>query len=140
MILRPDWKGVREDKYLKMNKWLKDVNNDVDDSRNMSRSERMATLNTYMASVGSDDQVVQPKESAWHTFWDWGDPFGDVIDPRETESYLGDYLGLKTLDEQGKLILNMYEGDHTAYNASWWHEVVKPLFNNSQGHTTTPNN
>ena len=88
----------------------------------------MKTLNLYMASVGSNDEVVQPRESAWHTFWPWGSAFTDVVDPRETESYQGDYLGLKTLDEQGKLILNMYEGPHTGYNASWWHEVVKPLF------------
>merc|ERR1712062_692048 len=111
------WKGSNEEKYLSQNQWLKDRNNDVK-TKDLRRAQRMASLNTYMASAGSEDTVVQPGESAWHTFWPWGKRSG-VIDPRQTESYEGDWLGLKTLDQQGKLILNMYEGKHTQYNASW---------------------
>jgi palmitoyl-protein thioesterase len=122
------WKGVNEDKYLRLNQWLKDVNNEVA-QKDMARSQRMATLNMYMASAGSADKVVQPRESAWHTFWPWGKRT-NVMDLHDTEGYKGDWLGLNTLDKQGKLILNMYEGEHTSYNKSWWNEVVKPMFNN----------
>jgi len=92
----------------------------------------MKSLNFYMASAGSDDKVVQPRESAWHTFWPWGGPQKEeaVMDWRKTDSYKGDWLGLKTLDEQGKLDFNMYEGGHTAYNDTWWLSTVLPVFNN----------
>jgi len=107
------------------------VNNALDE-KDPSIAERMKSLNFYMASAGSDDKVVQPRESAWHTFWPWGGPQKEsaVMDWRKTDSYKGDWLGLKTLDAQGKLAFNMYEGGHTKYNSSWWLATVLPVFNN----------
>jgi palmitoyl-protein thioesterase len=125
------WHGLDEKKYLKNNQWLADLNN-AKEQKDASKAARMKSLNFYMASAGSDDKVVQPRESAWHTFWPWGGPQTEkaVLDWRQTEGYKGDWLGLKTLDEQGKLEFNMYEGTHTAYNSSWWLATVLPVFNN----------
>jgi palmitoyl-protein thioesterase len=126
------WKGQNKDKYLRRNQWLKDVNNDIED-KDFERAERMKTLNAYMASAASNDGVVQPRESAWHTFWDWGGTRDEenLVPWQETESYKGDWLGLKTLDEQGRLTFNMYEGEHTKYEPDWWKEIVQPMFNNT---------
>ena len=85
----------------------------------------------YMASAGSDDKVVQPRESAWHTFYAWGKPRTNVMLLNETDGYKGDWLGLRTLQEQGKLILNMYTGGHTAYQEDWWLQNVLQMFNNT---------
>jgi len=125
------WHGLDKEKYLKNNQWLAALNN-AKDQKDESISARMKSLNFYMASAGSDDRVVQPRESAWHTFWPWGGPQKEsaVMNWRQTEGYQGDWLGLKTLDEQGKLEFNMYEGGHTAYNSSWWLSTVLPVFNN----------
>lgn len=124
------WKGTDEKQYLVQSQWLAQVNNDRP-TKNASFQTKMASLNLYMASAGSDDKVVQPRESAWHTFWPWGGPKTQVVDWRQTESYNGDWLGLRTLDAAGKLIFNMYEGGHTKYNSSWWLATVLPLFNNT---------
>jgi len=125
------WHGLDEKKYLEHSQWLADVNN-AREQKDEKITARMKSLNFYMASAGSDDKVVQPRESAWHTFWPWGGPQKEsaVMDWRKTESYKGDWLGLKTLDEQGKLEFNMYEGGHTQYNSSWWQSTVLPMFNN----------
>jgi len=125
------WHGLSEDKYLKNSNWLAAVNN-AREQKDPQIAERMKSLNFYMASAGSDDKVVQPRESACHTFWPWGGPQKEsaVMDWRQTESYKGDWIGLKTLDEQGKLEFNMYKGGHTAYNMSWWETTVLPMFNN----------
>merc|ERR1712086_1134553 len=126
------WHGLNKETYLKENQWLAMVNN-AKVQKDPSITARMKTLNFYMASAGSDDKVVQPRESAWHTFWPWGGPQKEsaVLDWRKTESYEGDWLGLKTLDGLGKLEFNMYEGKHTAYNDTWWLSTVLPVFDNT---------
>jgi palmitoyl-protein thioesterase len=124
------WKGQDKAEYLAKSEWLAEVNNDKQQGGNTTHAANMRSLNFYMASAGSDDHVVQPRESAWHTFWPWGGDRTKVTPWRETESYLGDWLGLKTLDAQGKLAFNMYTGGHTKYNSSWWLSTVLPVFNN----------
>lgn len=124
------WRGTNRKKYLKRNKWLKIVNNQHDATRDMNRARRMMTLNKYMASAGSDDKVVQPRESAWHTFWHWGGR-KNVVPFNETAGFKNDWLGLRTLYNQGKYVMNMYEGTHTSYQKEWWIEEVLPMFDNS---------
>ena len=123
------WKGESEKQYLSKSRYLAELNNDGP-TKKQKYIENMKSLNFYMASAGSDDHVVQPRESAWHTYWKWGTR-KNVQNWRETESYKGDWLGLRTLDEQGKLTFNMYEGKHTSYNQTWWLSTVLPVFNNS---------
>merc|ERR1712159_583619 len=112
-------------KYLKKSKFLAMINNAGEEKDDKIR-QNMMSLNFYMASAGSDDKVVQPRESAWHTFWPWGGPTKEsaVLDWRQTDTYKGDWIGLKSLDQQQKLEFNMYEGTHTAYNMTWWQAVV----------------
>merc|ERR1712194_664900 len=45
----------------------------------------------------------------------------------ETEGYVKDQLGLRTLDEQGKLILNAYPEGHLGYQMDWWINNIAPL-------------
>ena len=92
----------------------------------------MKSLNMYMASAGSNDKVVQPRESGWHTFYAWDEARNEsnVLPLNKTDGYLNDWLGLRTLDEKGKLILNMYEGGHTKYQKQWWMDEVLKMFNN----------
>jgi palmitoyl-protein thioesterase len=125
------WHGTKEDEYLKNSQFLAKVNN-AQQQKDPAIATRMKSLNFYMASAGSDDKVVQPRESAWHTFWPWGGPTKEsaVLDWRQTDTYKGDWIGLKSLDQQQKLEFNMYEGTHTAYNMTWWQAVVQPVFNN----------
>merc|ERR1712224_66014 len=92
--------GSNEKEYLQKSKFLSVANNAQEQKDDKIR-KNMMSLNFYMASAGSDDKIVQPRESAWHTFWPWGGPQKEeaVMDWRKTDSYKGDWLGLKTLDE-----------------------------------------
>ena len=51
------------------------------------------------------DEVVYPSESAW--FGSYNES-GDVIDVKDTDLWNEDWLGLKQLDEEGKL--HFYSG------------------------------
>jgi len=121
------WKGRRESVYLQNSEWLADVNNDR--TINQTRRNNMIALKKYMATYASQDTVVQPAQSAWHTYWHWNDTWrSSTIPLNETEGYKDDRLGLKTLSERGDLILNWFDGDHLKYNMSWWNENILPMF------------
>lgn len=121
------WKGRKEDVYLKNSEWLADVNNDR--TINQTRRQNMISLNKYMATVALRDTMVQPAQSAWHTYWHWDDASRSTVMPlNETEGYTSDALGLRTLDARGDLILNSFDGGHTEYTMDWWNEHVLPMF------------
>lgn len=123
------WRGKNKDQYMKHSAWLADVNNDR--AINKTRRANMISLNKYMATVALRDTTVQPAQSAWHTYWRWGDEARKtVMNLTETDGYINDALGLKTLDLRGDLILNSFDGEHTVYPMAWWNETVLPMFDN----------
>jgi palmitoyl-protein thioesterase len=123
------WKGRGESDYLTNSAWLADINNDR--FINQTRRQNMMSLNKYMATYATQDTTVQPPQSAWHTYWQWGDLWrSSVMALNETQGYINDTLGLKTLDERGDLILNSFEGGHLGYKMSWWNENILPMFDN----------
>lgn len=123
------WRGKNKTTYLDNSMWLADVNNDR--TVNQTRRQNMISLNKYMATVALKDVIVQPAQSAWHTYWYWNDESrSKVMNLTETEGYKNDVLGLKTLNERGDLILNSFDGGHCGYQMDWWNANVLPLFDN----------
>lgn len=76
-----------------------------------------------------------PRESSWHGFWAWGNRSNrslwgseqPVVPLHESDGYASDAIGLRTLDKSGRLRLMAYDGEHMAFNASWWATAVLPL-------------
>ena len=130
------WKDNRDQaSYQKSSKWLAKINNAQGSigSINETYANNMKSLNKYMATRALKDMVVLPSESAHHRFWEWGDKTRSETNIKpliETEGYKKDWLGLKTLNERGALILNEIDSGHIHYNMSWWNETVLPMFNN----------
>ena len=44
--------------------------------------------------------------------------------------YINDFIGLKELNEAGKIQFNSYAGQHVQFPQSFWDNVILPLFNN----------
>lgn len=123
------WRGKNEDVYLRNSEFIADVN--CDRAANETRRNNMISLNKYMATVALRDEIVQPRESAWHAFWYWNDEARSKVMPYdETDGYRSDVLGLKTLDQRGDLILNSFDGAHCGYPMDWWMTNVLPMFDN----------
>lgn len=58
--------------------------------------------------VFEDDTTVIPKESGW-----WAEVNGTEVTPlKERAIYKEDWVGLKTLDEAGKLVFETIPGGH----------------------------
>lgn len=130
--------------FLEANHFLTSINNEVApiDGRNETFARNLASLEHLVLVLFTKDVTVIPKESAW---------FGSAAEPDESDDsltvmqqkilgsatsseettiipmrrqplYLEDWIGLRTLDEQGRVILETCEGEHMQIGDCW-----KPL-------------
>lgn len=124
------WKDVDGDaaameaKYLEKSPYLADINNDRD-VKNSTYISNMLSVNKYLMVEALNDTVVLPHASEMHGFYNWGD-LSTITTFRETEGYKQDFIGLKTLDEEGKIDTKTYEGDHLRWTTQFWDEEVLP--------------
>ena len=72
----------------------------------------------YWTVITFQDSVVFPKDSAFFEFYSPGND--TVILPlRESPIYLEDWIGLKHLDELGRLVFIEVGGGHIEYETHW---------------------
>ncbi|KAL5963630.1 Palmitoyl-protein thioesterase 1 [Taenia solium] len=69
------------------------------------------------------DATVIPGASEWFGFYRSGNS-DDVYDIKESKQYKTDSLGLKTLDEQGRLHLIPLPGYHLQFSDEWFRRVI----------------
>ena len=84
----------------------------------------LASLERLVLFMFDNDITVVPKESAHFSFFN-----GERLVPlTESSLYLEDRIGLKTLDESGRLILAHAPGFHMQFSLDWFFiNVVKPF-------------
>ncbi|KAG5458475.1 MAG: Alpha/Beta hydrolase protein, partial [Olpidium bornovanus] len=115
--------------YLRGNVFLPDVNNEDPQSRKPEYKARLVSLNKFVMIRFSEDVTVVPKNSSvggatclasadqWFGFVKYED---GVLVPeplQESELYKHDWLGLRELDEQGRLIFLEAPGPHVRCSA-----------------------
>lgn len=94
-------------------------------TKNDQYKKNLMTLDKYVMVMASDDSMVIPNVSEQHSFWKWGDD-KTKVDFRDSEGYLGDWLGLKTMDQQKKIDLFEYTGDHLRWSNDFWNNTILP--------------
>ncbi|VDM22747.1 unnamed protein product [Hydatigera taeniaeformis] len=77
------------------------------------------------------DVTVIPGASEWFGFYRSDKP-EDVYDIKESKQYKTDSLGLKTLDEQGRLHLIPLPGYHLQFSDEWFRKVIIRQFLKNQ--------
>ena len=110
--------------YLERSRWLADVNNERED-KNAEYKRRMMTLQRYVLVEAVNDTTVAPHVSESHGFYAWGSS-EQILPLRETEGYKKDWIGVRTLDESGRLVQLQYQGDHLQFTDEFWAKVVLP--------------
>ncbi|KAI0035863.1 alpha/beta-hydrolase [Vararia minispora EC-137] len=106
--------------YLEMNHFLASINNEVLTLRNVTYAKNLAALENLVLILFSRDGTVVPKESSW--FGSYApDSAGDetVVAMRQQPLYTEDWIGLRTLDERGAVVLETCEGGHMAISECW---------------------
>jgi palmitoyl-protein thioesterase len=131
----------RLETYLAVNKFLPDVNGELAETRNESYAHNLAKLDNLVLVLFAKDVTVVPKESAW--FGSEAPPsqlagYGDgpqhalqtyagstTVPMRLQPLYVHDWIGLRTLDEQGKVHLETCDGPHMHLSDECWIWLVK---------------
>ena len=72
------------------------------------------------------ETVVEPKESEWLGFYAPGQT-EKLVSLKDSPIYKEDWIGLKQLDQAGKLKLLSVEGDHLQFNLTWFQKNIVPF-------------
>merc|ERR1712055_660839 len=114
------------DTYVEKSKFLAEINNEKPD-KNASYAENLGALENFVMVKHTKDTMVEPLESEHFEFYTPGQ--SDVILPlRESPIYVEDRIGLKALDEAGKLHFLDVEGDHLQFTNQWFVDEIINVF------------
>ena len=125
------WKGAADRAgYLRQSPWLASANNER--ALNATYRARMRQLELLVLVRALNDTTIIPNESEQFGFWPWGDADGaagaaTAVPMRDSDGYRSDALGLRTLDESGRLKEYSYEGEHMRFTDEFWRQTVLPL-------------
>ncbi|KAK6727734.1 hypothetical protein RB195_005425 [Necator americanus] len=100
---------LHEDDYKEKSIFLADINNARD--MNPEYKKNLLNLKNFLLIKFKGDNMVVPKESSWFGFYKEGD-LDTILPMNETKLYQEDRIGLKKLDETGRLHFLAVEGDH----------------------------
>ena len=111
--------------YLAGSVFLPHVNNEEDDSEaQAARKERFSALNGALLTMFTEDTMVYPKESEW--FQQLAQD-GSVQPLADSDFYKNDNIGLRALDEAGKVIYSSVEGDHLQFSEDYVNDTIVPF-------------
>ncbi|KAK6920370.1 hypothetical protein RJ641_016274 [Dillenia turbinata] len=111
--------------YMEACKFLPKLNNEAINMRNSTYKERFASLENLVLIMFEKDTVLVPKETSWFGYYPDGS-FDTVLPANETKLYTEDWIGLKTLDEAGKVQFIGVPGNHLAITESMMKNYVVP--------------
>ncbi|XP_048141846.1 palmitoyl-protein thioesterase 1-like isoform X1 [Rhodamnia argentea] len=112
-------------KYLKGCKFLPNLNNEHVDHRNSTYKERFASLQNLVLIMFEQDTVLEPKETSWFGYYPDG-TFDTILPAQETELYVEDWIGLRTLDEAGKVKFINVSGGHLQISLADMEKYILP--------------
>ncbi|XP_068618380.1 palmitoyl-protein thioesterase 1 [Battus philenor] len=117
---------LNEKLYKKQSQFLSDINNER--KINKTYIENLNRLENFVLVKFESDAIVQPRETEWFGFYAPGQA-KRIVPLEESNLYLKDRLGLKTMKESGKLIFLSTPGDHLHFARDWFVEkILKPYF------------
>lgn len=130
------------DQYLTSNHFLADINNEVADARNHTYARNIISLENLVLVLFTEDKTVIPKESAWFGSEESVEDEFQLLDEqsqpqqpmasslnaqtspsiipmKQQPLYLEDWIGLRTLDERGRVSLVACKGEHMQMGDCW---------------------
>jgi len=119
--------------YERLSVFLADVNNERE-VKNSTYKKNLMSVNTFLLIDSANDTIVIPKTSPWFDFYKDGSE-RITVPLNETEGYQQDWIGLRTLNEAGKLLFHTVPCGHEdiprdvcrEYYELW----TRPLLNNT---------
>ncbi|EGG21294.1 palmitoyl-protein thioesterase 3 [Cavenderia fasciculata] len=104
------------EKYLSRSAFLADINNERD-QKNQTYADNLSSLNAFVLSYSTVDKTIVPKESGWFGFYA-NNTQSTIVPLQESQLYLQDFIGLRALDEAGRLHFYSTDCKHGDYNGN----------------------
>lgn len=115
--------------YLEKSRFIAEINNEKPE-KNATYAENLARLENFVMIKHNQDTMVEPRESEHFEFYVPGQA-EEILPLRESPLYLEDWIGLRTLDETGRLHFYSVEGDHLQFSREWFvEEIIKVFLSN----------
>ncbi|KAK4327873.1 hypothetical protein Pmani_001680 [Petrolisthes manimaculis] len=109
------------EEYRNKSIFLADINNEK--VINEAYRTNLKKLETFVMVKFLTDTMVVPQESEWFGFYAPGQD-NEVLPLQQTQLYLEDRLGLKEMDEAGKLHFLTQPGGHLAFTDEWFLQEI----------------
>ena len=106
---------------------MADINNDRDE-KNPKYKTNLLKLEKLVLIKFAQDSVVVPRESEWFGFYVIGQT-AQMLDYNQTQLYVQDWIGLKTLDETGRLDFHSSPGDHLQFTDEFFQMIIQRYLN-----------
>merc|ERR1711976_1046284 len=91
--------------------------------KNQTYKENLAALDNLVLIQFTEDTIVDPKQSEAFG-WFSADDNTVMVPVQNTPLYTEDWIGLKTLDQQGKLHFMSVKGDHLQLDKDSLDEII----------------
>jgi len=117
------------DTYVEKSKFIAEINNEKA-VKNESYAVNLNKLENFIMIKHNQDTKVEPKESEHFEYYAPGQA-KEILPLRESPIYTEDRIGLKTMDEAGKLHFFSVEGNHLHFTKEWFTEnIIDPFLRN----------
>ena len=80
-------------------------------------------LQKFVMVKFDQDSTVVPRGTEWFGFYRLGQA-QEMLKCNETQLYQEDWIGLRSLDEEGKVDFLVTEGDHLQFSDKFLNEVI----------------
>ncbi|KAK6162640.1 hypothetical protein DH2020_002481 [Rehmannia glutinosa] len=111
------------DDYKKGCRFLPKLNNEI--YKNSTYKERFSSLENLVLIKFEKDVILVPKETSWFGYFPDGS-WETVLPAQQTTLYTEDWIGLKTLDEAGKVKFVNVSGGHLEISYGDMKEYILP--------------
>uniref|UniRef100_A0A5B7A3Y3 Putative palmitoyl-protein thioesterase 1-like n=1 Tax=Davidia involucrata TaxID=16924 RepID=A0A5B7A3Y3_DAVIN len=111
--------------YLEKCRFLPKLNNEFPEEKNSTYKGRFSSLENLVLIMFEHDTVLIPKETAWFGYYPDG-AFKPVLPPKQTNLYTEDWIGLKALDDAGRVEYISVPGNHLGISKSDMKKYVVP--------------
>ena len=95
----------------------------------MTYAANLAQLDALVLVLFTEDRTVVPKESAWFGSYreeeEGGGEEKAIVSMREQPLYVEDWIGLRALDESGRVVLELCEAEHMHLLPECWQPLVE---------------
>ena len=88
--------------------------------------ERFTALEKVRLIKGKKDSVIIPRESSWFEFYDSDGV--SIVPLEESDFYIKDYIGLRKLNEEGKVTFVEIDQEHVLYNMKEYEDHILSFF------------